>query len=249
MNKIIYIALIFLFAGCSSEKSWDCIQTSGTIIQQEVAVASFTKILVWDRIKVFIAQGEEQKVIVETGENLIDDISVTVVNGKLEIKNNNSCNFVRDYDDTKVYLTAPDITEIRSSTGYTIESIGKLKYPVLSLYSEDHEQEDLYNIDGDFKLDLEVENLSVVANGLSKFYLSGTATRANFGLFAGDCRVYSENLIVEDLTFYHRSTGPMVVNPQQTLRGQIVSLGDVIAKNRPAVVEVEQLYRGQLIFD
>ena len=129
------------------------------------------------------------------------------------------------------------------------ESLGVLRFPSLNLASEDQHNEDQYHIDGDFKLNLEVESLNIVANGLSKFYLSGSATNASFGLYAGDCRIFSEDLIVQKLTVYHRSTGPMVVNPQQSIKGKIVSLGNVISKNRPPIVEVEELYRGKLIFE
>jgi hypothetical protein len=242
-------AVLLLFQGCDSDKGWDCTQKAGTIVETEFTVQPFTKILVWERTKLFIKQGEEQKVIVETGENLMTDIEVSVTNGKLEIRNNNACNLVRDYGLTKVYITAPNITEIRSSTGLAIESIGVLNYPSLLLMSEDHEIEDQYHTDGDFKLDLNVNHLSVVANGLSKFYLTGSANSASFGLYASDCRIYAENLIVQNLNVYHRSTGPMVVNPQQSIKGEIVSLGDVISKNRPPIVEVEALYRGRLIFE
>ena len=41
----------------------------------------------------------------------------------------------------------------------------------------------------------------------------------------------------------------MVVNPIESIRGEIVSVGDVIAKNRPPVVEVEELFMGRLIFE
>lgn len=249
MKKIFYIVLVLFFAACSSDKGWDCIQTAGTIVQKEVSVPTFTKILVWERIKLFIQQGSEQKIIVETGENLMNDINIFVVDGKLEIHNYNSCNLTRDYKIAKVYITTPNITEIRSSTGYEVESIGVLRFPTLRLFSEDQENDDQYHIDGDFKLELEVEDLTIIANGLSKFYLSGSATNAIFGLYAGDCRVYAENLTVQDLTLYHRSTGPMVVNPQLSIKGKIVSLGNVISKNRPPIVEVEELYRGKLIFE
>ncbi len=249
MKNIVYIVLILLFAGCSSDSGWDCIQTPGAIVEKEVSMPPFTKILVWERTKLFIQQGDVQKVIIETGENLLSDVEVSVTNGKLEIHNNNSCNLVRDYGLTKVYITSPNITEIRSSTGLPIESIGVLRFPSLNLASEDQHNEDQYHIDGDFKLNLEVESLNIVANGLSKFYLSGSATNASFGLYAGDCRIFSEDLIVQKLTVYHRSTGPMVVNPQQSIKGKIVSLGNVISKNRPPIVEVEELYRGKLIFE
>ncbi|HBC03131.1 MAG: hypothetical protein CL528_06990 [Aequorivita sp.] len=249
MKYIFYCLLVLIFTGCNSESSWDCIQSAGTIVQNEITVPPFTKILVWERTKVFIQQGEEQKVVIETGESLMNDVEVTVTDGRLEIHNNNSCNLVRDYEITKIYITSPNITEIRSSTGYLIESIGVLRYPSLTLLSEDQQNEDQYHIDGDFKLNLDVQSLSVVANGLSKFYLKGSATNTNFGLYAGDCRIFAENLTVQNLYVYHRSTGEMVVNPQLAIRGKIVSLGNVISKNRPAIVEVEELYRGKLIFE
>lgn len=249
MKNIFCILLMVVFAGCSSDKGWDCIQTAGDIVQKEVSVAPFTKILVWERTKLYIQQGEEQKIVIETGENLMNDVEVSVTAGMLEIHNNNACNLARDYGITKVYVTSPNVSEIRSSTGYPVESIGVLRFPSLMLLSEDQENEDEYHIDGDFKLDLEVENLNIVANGLSKFYLSGSVENANFGLFAGDCRIYSENLTVQNLIVFHRSTGEMIVNPQQSIRGKIVSLGNVISKNRPPIVEVEERYRGKLIFE
>ncbi|MGO3181532.1 MAG: head GIN domain-containing protein [Aequorivita sp.] len=249
MRSVFCLLIISFFLGCSSDSSWDCVQTAGNIVQTEIPVPEFTKVLVWERTKLFIQQGDEQKVVIETGENLLSDVEVSVTDGLLEIHNYNACNLVRDYGLTKVYVTTPNLTEIRSSTGLTTESIGVLSFPDLSLVSEDHDAKGEYHVDGDFKLNLEVENLTVTVNGLSKIYLSGSATNAVMGLYAGDCRIYSEDLIVQDLTLYHRSTGPMVVNPQQSIKGEIVSLGNVISKNRPPVVEVEELYRGRLIFE
>lgn len=248
MKNLVYILIGFLFLGCSSDSSWDCIQKAGDIVETEVSVQPFTKILVWERTKLFIKQGDVQKVVIETGENLMSDIKVSVTNGLLEIHNYNACNLIRDYGLTKVYVTTPNITEIRSSTGLTVESIGVLSFPRLNLVAEDFDIEDQYHVDGEFIMNLDLENLTVVANGISKFYLKGSVTNAVMGLYAGDCRIYSEDLIVQDLTVYHRSTGPMVVNPQQSIKGKIMSLGNVVSKTRPPIVEVEELYRGRLIF-
>lgn len=249
MKNIAYILVILLFAGCDSDKGLDCFQAAGDIVQTEITVPPFTKILVWERTKLFIQQGETQKVVVESGENLMNDIELSVTEGRLEIHNNNGCNLVRDYGITKIYVTSPNITEIRSSTGLAVESIGMLKYPSLLLLSEDQENEDEYHTDGDFNLNIEVDSLSVVANGLSNFHLNGTAKNTSFGLYASDGRIFAGSLIVQNLQIYQRSTGDMIVNPQQSIKGKIVSLGDVISKNRPPIVEVDQPYRGKLIFE
>ncbi len=249
MKKILFTVIVIFIFGCDSEKGLDCFQSSGNIIQEEFTLDTFTEIIVWERVQLFIIQGAEQKVVVETGENLLNDIDLQVKEGSLSIFNNNGCNLVRDYGLTKVYVTSPNITQIRNSSGLAVESVGIIGFPSLTLLSEDQENEDNYHVDGDFKLQLDVEELSIVANGLSKFFLSGTAERVDIGLFAGDIRVEAADLIIQDLTLYHRSTNHMIVNPQQSIRGQIVSLGDVISKNRPPIVEVEELYRGRLIFE
>lgn len=249
MKKLLYFLAIVLLVGCDSEKGWDCTQAAGSIVQREMMLQPFDKVLVYGRVKLFIQQGEEQKIVIESGKNLMPDIDLAVNEGRLEINNDNACNLFRNYGLTKIYITSPNITEIRSSTGLEIESVNTLSYAKLLLLSEDQAMEDQYHIDGDFNLDLNVQNLNVVANGLSKFYLKGSAQTASFGLYSGDCRIYAENLIVQDLTVYHRSTGPMVVNPQVSIKGKLVSIGDVISKNRPPIVEVEELYRGRLIFE
>lgn len=249
MKKIFVIFLLFPFLSCDSDKGLNCFQAAGDIIQEEFTVDPFNKITVWERTQLIIKQGETQKVIVETGDNLLNDIEVEVKDGVLNLRNTNGCNLVRDYGITKVYVTAPNLERIRNSSGLAVLGVGTLSYPSLALISEDQESEDAFHIDGDFKLRLDVQNLQIVANGLSNFFLSGKAKRANFGIFAGDARIEAPNLIIDNLMLFHRGTQDMIVNPQESIKGEIVSLGNVIAKNRPPIVEVEQLYRGRLIFE
>jgi hypothetical protein len=40
----------------------------------------------------------------------------------------------------------------------------------------------------------------------------------------------------------------MIVNPQASLKGDLYGTGDLISKNHPPIVEVEQFYTGELIF-
>ncbi len=41
----------------------------------------------------------------------------------------------------------------------------------------------------------------------------------------------------------------MIINAQQSLIGEIRGTGDVILVNTPSVIDVEQFYTGQLIFE
>lgn len=251
MKKFLYIALIALFFGCNSENAWDCFQTTGDIIQQEYELDGFNKIIVWNRVQLFISQGDERKVVIETGENLINEVKVRVEDSILKVSDRNSCNYTRDYDVTKVYVTFDkDSLEIRNSSGLTVTGVGPIEFKNLVLISEDREQEDEFHIDGDFRFDnLDVGELGIQANGISKFYLKGNAVSGNFGLYDGDVRVEAAELEVFNLFIFHRSTNKMIVNPINRIQGRIFSTGDVIAKNRPPIIDVEELFTGKLIFE
>ena len=57
------------------------------------------------------------------------------------------------------------------------------------------------------------------------------------------------DLIAQTVDIQHRGTNKIIVNPQQLLKGEIRSTGDVISVNRPPVVDVETFYSGRLIFE
>ena len=249
MKKIIYIAIALLFIACDSENGSDCFKKEGAIVQLDIDLASFTEIVVFEGVQLFIEEGPEQKVTLESGENLIDDVEVKVEGALLSIIDDNTCNFIRDYNITKVYVTSPNITKIRNSSSIEIASIGVLNYPELTLYSENHENEEYYHNNGDFNLNLNVQKLTIASNGFSTFRINGNADIADFGLYSGNTRILAENLIVKNLYLYHRSTNKMLVNPIESIHGEIFGIGDVIAKNRPPIVEVEELFMGKLIFE
>src|SRR5690606_41367468 len=90
-----YVLLVSI--GCDSENANDCIQSAGRIFEQQVEVASFVGILVeWNLHLVFI-QEQQQKVIIKTGENLLSDIKIKVVDGQLLFRNDIDCKFFRIY--------------------------------------------------------------------------------------------------------------------------------------------------------
>jgi hypothetical protein len=244
-----YLILVIAFTACDSDGAWDCIKAAGTITQEEIVLESFEKLDVRHRVQLIVKHGEEQKVILETGENLRGNIILSVVDGVLRIDNSATCNLVRDYGITKVYVTSPNITQIRNGSGLPVLSEGVLGFASLALISEDTAVEGDIHTVGDFYLQLDVQSLSIVANGKSNFFLSGNAENAFFGLYSGDGRIEAADFIVQNLNIYHRSTNKMFVNPRQSIMGEIRSLGDVIAVHQPPVVEVVEFYTGRLIFE
>ncbi|MDO1502551.1 head GIN domain-containing protein [Winogradskyella maritima] len=248
MKKLCVIILILGFWSCDTENAPDCIQTAGSIIQQDFTVDSFDKILINREIELVISEGPNYEVTVETGENLLNDISVEVLDGRLVLTDNNTCNYVRDFGITKVYVTTPTLTEIRCSTQYDISSDGVLTFPTLRLISENFNEPDSFPI-GDFKLNIQADNLRIGSNNLSFYYLEGQVENLVVNFFSGNGRFEGENLIAQNISIFHRGSNDMILNPQQSLTGSIRSTGNVISKNQPPTVEVEEVFTGRLIFE
>jgi hypothetical protein len=70
---------------CNSRNAIDCLQTSGAIIETQVTVLDFYKILVRKQIRLYIKQGAQQLVTLETGENLLPAIDLKLVDNQLQI--------------------------------------------------------------------------------------------------------------------------------------------------------------------
>lgn len=238
-----------VFSGCDSEDTEDCFQKAGATIQQEIEVDDFSEIMVYDKIRLFIEQGTEQKVVIESGENLLNEVFAEVINGRLTLRNENRCNLVRDYGITKVYVTVPNLTYLRHAGNFTLESIGTLEFENLWLVSENQALDTDVLTNGDFKLDLKVKDLRITSDNYSHFFLTGSVERFDGFFAAGDSRLEASDLIVQHYDLFHRGTNKLIVNPQQSLKGDIYSYGDIISVNRPPVVDVEEHFRGKLIFE
>lgn len=248
VNHLVVILVSLFLAACNSDSASDCFQNAGDIIRDEVVVTDFTKITVFENVGLVLKEGPDIKVEVETGEFLRNEVEVTVVDGRLLLRDTNDCNYVRAYGLTKVFVTSPNITEIRSSTGLKIESDGVLSYESLALISESFNNTESETTDGEFDLELDTENVSIVVNGITYFKLRGQTDFLRTTIAAGDSRIEAEELIAQSVIFDHRGSNDIIVNPQVLIQGEIRGTGDVISLNQPSSVEVTELYKGRLIF-
>ncbi|MDX1828819.1 MAG: head GIN domain-containing protein [Lutibacter sp.] len=246
MKKILYILILIGSISCNSEKAGDCWQTVGEKIQKEFTLDNFTKIVVHDKIELIITEGPTQKVTVETGKNLMPDISVSVVDNQLVLINNNTCNFFRDYGITKVYVTSPNLTEIRNASEQNITSTNTLTYPSLYLRSSGEKRK--YLAIGDFNLTIENDKVRIWSNGIATFHIDGTTNNLDISFSDGDTRFEGKNFKAKNINVTQISSNDMLIYPLESLTGSIHSVGNVISYNHPANVDVDVQNVGQLIF-
>lgn len=248
MKKLVcYISILFFFA-CDSETAPDCFQLAGKTIQVPFELSLFNKIRIENNVSLVLKEGATQKIILETGENLVSDVLVYVENEVLVARDNNECNYVRDFGITKIIVTTPNLVEIRNGSSYSVVGEGVLNFPELKLISNTTGGFEDIRKSGDFTLTVNATNLSVEANGFSGFFIDGKVVNATVSFEDEVPRFEGANLIVDHLRIFNRSANKIIVNPQLSIRGKIVGVGDVISLNRPEIVEVEELDSGRLLF-
>ena len=245
MKKIIFLTgFLFFVLGCS--KPSECIETTGAIITRDFSVNAFNKIIVYPGISLVITQGPVASVLVQTGENLIANIDVKVENGLLSIKDNTSCNWVRDYGITTVLVTSPNLTEITSKTEKNITSNGVLTYPILSLISTDLSDG---AGTGDFYLNINNSQLVIENNNVSRYFILGSTNSLKVNFYEGNGRFIGDNLSAKEVEIFHRGTNDIVVKSLEKITGKLYSTGNLILKNTPPIVDVQQYYQGRVIYN
>lgn len=249
-KRLITLFIITLtLSSCNSEDATDCLQTDGEVISRSITLPEFTRVRIDNDVSIEITQGPTQKITIETRANLWSDLSFTVEDDTFIAQNNNDCNLFREFKQTTVKLTTPNLIFIKNNSIGEVRSSGRLTFPSLSIESRTTVGLPSVNKSGDFILDLSCQEFFVSANGNSDFYITGTSQEATinfsdeFPLFQGG------EFIVQDLTIRHTGAAPMIVNPQNSITGQIRATGDVIARNEPPTVAVEELFTGRLIFE
>ncbi len=248
MRKFSLLIVLFL-ALTACEKPSDCFESSGPTITKEVAVQPFKKIKVYRGIEVVITEGSEYKVEIVAGSNFIDNVEVRQNGDQLIFKDDVSCNWVRAYGNTKILVTTPTLEEIYSKTDRNISSNGVLTFPYISFVAMDKDGDGESGVGtGDFILNVNNDYLNIANNNVSRFYLSGQTNTANFNFYFGDGRIEAQNLTAQNIIVYHRGSNDMVVNPIQSISGTMNSTGNIILKNVPPIVQVEELYQGRVVY-
>lgn len=230
---------------CNNDAAPDCFKNAGTTVLYEVPVTAFENINISEGIELIIAEGAAVKVVVETGENLKENISAEVVGNTLYIKNAASCNWVRDYNTTKVYVTTPALTQIYSASQFAVKSQGVLNFPHLTL------QSGLYSAtaSGTFELELDSESLTIEDNQSAYYNISGNVNNLSVSFYSGDARFNGSALMADNVYVFHRSTNDIIVKAQQEVRGTLYSTGNLVLENQPPLVDVQMLYTGLVIYE
>ena len=242
--------LCFLFSvmllGCSDVE--DCFESPGVDASKSFEVADFSKITVFENLNLRIVQGDAYAVSAIGGENLLDNISVQVDGDRLLLRNNQGCTITNKTNQVTIQVTAPNLSEIRLGSGGTVTNEGVLEYTSLNLIAEDSTNPDTPVNDGTFYMRVNTGTLRLVTNGFAYFSLEGVTNNFVAIIASGDSRVEADQLQSSVVDLLHRGTNDILLDVTDRITGTISGYGDVICATRPTEVDVNEIFRGKLIF-
>lgn len=245
-NIFTTFCLLFVLLSCDSESANDCVKKSGNIVKREIHdIPTFNKIRIEKGVELILSQDSQQKIEIEAGENLINDVSVEVIDGELIVKNNISCNWFRNYNPAKAYVTFTEISRIYSVSQYKIHSNQVLSFDHIELSSGVYQEA----IASEFDLMINCNHLKINANDATYLNLSGDANSMVVAFWGGEPRIEASNLKANSIEVFQRSSNDMILRPLHKIKGNIYSTGNVVLKNIPTDIDVTQHYTGKLIID
>lgn len=252
MKKYFLYLLLLLIASCGISE--DCFKGNGNQITKTYPLEGFTKIKVYSGVGLVVKEGINYEVKINTSDNIIDDIDVRLNGDMLVIKDNSTCNIARDYGETKVVVTIPDGTvfpaivelELHSKTEQKMESEGILHSSIIRLFAIGDDGDGAGT--GDFHINLDNGQFVLESNNVSNFYINGHCEEMLLNFYFGNGRFFGAELYAEKIKLFHRGSNDMFVYPIQKIEGIINATGNVVLKNVPPIVDVEEVFRGRLIY-
>jgi len=237
---IILSVILLTLTACEKSILGDCFKGAGKTIIEHRDIPEFKHINLEDNVNLVITQDSRHSIKVESGENLAPKIITEVSDGVLFIKNQNTCDWSRDYsNDITVYVSFEHLTSIDYRSSGNIVSTNTIVSDSLNISVWD----------GSGIIDLDIDTQKSVMNlhyGAVDFYIRGKSG-VNFIYASSYGPFYCEELKTIFTYMNNRGSNDCYVWATYHLGVEIEYLGNIYYKGDPVTINSNITGTGQLI--
>ncbi len=204
------IAALFVIQSCSY---FNCIDGTGEVTKVKREVRTFNRIILKGSADVFLKQGDNQSVVVETNEELQNLVETSVVGSTLNLTTKKSiCPTT-----LKIFIVAKDINGIAIKGSGNITTGSKIITDDISVS---------INGSGDVDVDVDAERLSMGINGSGDIKLVGNAEKAAIKINgSGDINAFG--LEAQTANVVIQGSGDVRIHAVKKLEVHVSGSGDV----------------------
>ncbi len=240
--KYVIPILIIVLLGCKKSEDQSCFKSVGGLTTKEIELESFNKLYMGPHLKYVLVQDTVNKVILHGGKNLLNFIETSIEGNQLSVRNNNKCNFLRDYD--KIVTVEIHLKKI-------INILFEGTHEVLCPKTINSDYMTLVIRDGAGELNLDInayELWTTVTYGWGNFNIIGDVNYLNLNIRSnGFGNVYNLN-VNDSLHVISNTTEVLKVNANGCqFKPQTFSAGDIWYIGSPTSIGFNAYGTGQLI--
>ncbi len=231
LNLTIIIAFTLLLNSCNITLGE---AGNGNVVTEDRNISEdFNGIKSSAGLDVYLRQGDENKVLVETDENLQQHIEVSVRDGVLKVGTRKNIRFSKA---RKVYVTFKELNKIEASSGSEIQGNSIIKSQSL-----------LIKASSGAEIDLEVfsQDLSIKSSSGADIKISGKATALNVEASSGS-EISAKELSVLNCTAKASSGAEISINVKERIDANASSGGAIIYYGEPAFTNANKSSSGNV---
>lgn len=188
-------------------------------------LGNFTEIYLEGGYKVYLIQGNENKIIVKASdEDVFDYLKIKNVGDKLSLKVEKDC---FNYDRIILYITFKELKRLKIEGGVKLKTKGYLNLNDFDMY-----------VAGGAKIELNMKanDVRIIAEGGMLFELDGVAESLDIKI-AGAGNVDADRLRTKDVTIKIEGVGTASVYATETLHATIEGVGNIKYRGNPKVTK------------
>ncbi|MCK4677429.1 MAG: DUF2807 domain-containing protein [Bacteroidales bacterium] len=225
MKRISYFFLaIVLIATTTVTGHAQRLKGNKHVTKQERTIEEFTELTVSGALNVILTQGEPQLIIIESDENLLDQIFTDVKKGVLKLTMGN----IIDFTELNIYITVRNLDNIETSGATSIKSTNQFKASSLRIQASGASE---------IKMNIMVDELETDISGASEVTLKGNANEHS-GEISGASELNAYDLVTQNTTIDVSGAASAMVNAENSLNANTSGAGEVKYKNDPATLNM-----------
>lgn len=243
MRVLAIISIVVVLFSCKKEEDRSCLKSTGVPGSKEILLDDFDKLFLGPHMAFELVQDSVCKVVVKGGENLLNLIDLSIDDeGRLNVVNNNGCNFLRDYSEiVTVEIHVKKLINVHFEGTQELNCLNQLNTDYLTFTIRD----------GAGKVNLDVNAIelrTLVTYGWGNFNFKGQVGYLNLNIGGNGFGSSYDMLVLDSLHAISQTTGVLKVNAEGCdFTAQNVSKGDIWYIGTPTSVTNATYGGGQLI--
>jgi uncharacterized protein YxeA len=231
MRILTTVIAILTISACTHAQFRKTVRGNGDVVKKDRTAENFTGISVSTGIDVYLKQGDNESITVETDENLQEYILTEVRGNVLHVFTEVN---IRDAERKRVYVTMKDVTSVKTSSAGDVLGESPIRCERLQLSASSA---------GNIKLEVSAKDISADISSSGDITINGDTDILEADLSsAGNLNAYE--LTAREADVNVSSAGDAAVNVTEKLTARASSAGDVNYRGNPKYIDAHSSSAG-----